>query len=348
MIELNHISKSYGKTRALDDVSLSIGPGELVGLFGENGAGKTTLLKSILNLIHYQGDITLDGEPITRKNIARLSFATCEHSFFPGLTAEDHRDFYAAHFEKFNETRFRGLMDFFALPKSKPIRSFSTGQQNQFEVILALCQGADYILMDEPFAGNDIFNREDFYKVLLGILEPNETIVLSTHLIEEVSGFLGRADRCISVNSLEARVPFGDLDFVRYVLAIDPAKKMNVYGKGKYLLRHAFEGDYLPHDILYREKAAFSDAVGHSMVDHLKAFAEDCYTGEQFEARRTRFAHAQPFTKESLLYREIFEKYYPGQSEMIVDFWMPNKAWEGCDVNDPSARVLSNYGASGE
>ena len=157
-----------------------------------------------------------------------------------------------------------------------------------------------------------------------------------------------RADRCISVNSLEARVPFGDLDFVRYVLAIDPAKKMNVYGKGKYLLRHAFEGDYLPHDILYREKAAFSDAVGHSMVDHLKAFAEDCYTDEQFEARRTRFAHAQPFTKESLLYREIFEKYYPGQSDMIVDFWMPNKAWEGCDVNDPSARVLSNYGASGE
>ena len=157
-----------------------------------------------------------------------------------------------------------------------------------------------------------------------------------------------RADRCISVNSLEARVPFGDLDFVRYVLAIDPAKKMNVYGKGKYLLRHAFEGDYLPHDILYREKAAFSDAVGHSMVDHLKAFAEDCYTDEQFEARRTRFAHAHPFTKESLLYREIFEKYYPGQSDMIVDFWMPNKAWEGCDVNDPSARVLSNYGASGE
>ena len=157
-----------------------------------------------------------------------------------------------------------------------------------------------------------------------------------------------RADRCISVNSLEARVPFGDLDFVRYVLAIDPAKKMNVYGKGKYLLRHAFEGDYLPHDILYREKAAFSDAVGHSMVDHLKAFAEDCYSDEQFEARRTRFAHAQPFTKESLLYREIFEKYYPGQSDMIVDFWMPNKAWEGCDVNDPSARVLSNYGASGE
>ena len=193
MLEVKDLCKRYGQTQALDKVSLTVDPGEIVGLFGENGAGKTTLLKSILNLIHYQGDITLDGEPITRKNIARLSFATCEHSFFPGLTAEDHRDFYAAHFEKFNETRFRGLMDFFALPKSKPIRSFSTGQQNQFEVILALCQGADYILMDEPFAGNDIFNREDFYKVLLGLLEPNETVILSTHLIEEVENFVGRA-----------------------------------------------------------------------------------------------------------------------------------------------------------
>ena len=55
-----------------------------------------------------------------------------------------------------------------------------------------------------------------------------------------------------------------------------------------------------------------------------------------------------PFTKESLLYRELFEKHYPGQAGMIKDFWMPNKAWEGCDVNDPSARVLGNYGKSGQ
>ncbi len=157
-----------------------------------------------------------------------------------------------------------------------------------------------------------------------------------------------RADRCISVNSLEARVPFGDLDFVEYVMSIDPAKKMNVYGKGKYLLRHAFIGDYLPEDILMREKAAFSDAVGHSMVDYLKAYAEEKYTDEEYETLRERYTHAQPFTKESLLYRELFETYYPGQGQMITDFWMPNKSWEGCNVNDPSARVLSNYGASGE
>ena len=156
-----------------------------------------------------------------------------------------------------------------------------------------------------------------------------------------------RADRCISVNSMEARVPFGDLAFVNYVMAIDPAKKMNVYGKGKYLLRHAFEGDWLPQHILYREKAAFSDAVGHSMVDDLKAYAECCYTDAVFEEQRKQYAFARPFTKESLLYRTLFEKYYPGQADMVAGFWMPNREWAGCNVNDPSARALSNYGASG-
>ena len=157
-----------------------------------------------------------------------------------------------------------------------------------------------------------------------------------------------RADRCISVNSLEARVPFGDLDFVKYVMSIDPAKKMNVYGKGKYLLRHAFEGDYLPHDILYREKAAFSDAVGHSLVDDLKEYASGLYSDEEYESLRAKYDFARPFTKESLMYRELFERYYPGQAEMVKDFWMPNREWEGCDVDDPSARVLKNYGDSGK
>ena len=159
-----------------------------------------------------------------------------------------------------------------------------------------------------------------------------------------------RADRCISVNSLEARVPFGDLDFVKYVMALDPALKQNTYGMGKYLLRHAFEKDrLLPENILWRQKAAFSDAVGHSMVDDLKDYAQQKYTDREFEARRQRYDyHCPPFTKESLLYREIFEKHYPGQAAMIPDFWMPNRSWAGCDVDDPSARALSNYGESGQ
>jgi len=193
MLDIKRVTKAYVGKKALDNVSLSLPRGEIVGLFGENGAGKTTLMKCILDFHPYLGEITLDGAPITRSNIAKLSFATGEHSFFPNLTAAGHRDFYREHFPRFSDKRFRGLMEFFELPMHKPLRAFSMGQKNQFEVILALCQGADYILMDEPFAGNDVFNREDFYKVLLGILESHETVLLSTHLIEEVSDFIGRA-----------------------------------------------------------------------------------------------------------------------------------------------------------
>ena len=158
-----------------------------------------------------------------------------------------------------------------------------------------------------------------------------------------------RADRCISAHALEGRVPFADLDFVDYSMSIDPAKKMNVYNKGKYLLRHAFEGtDYLPHDILFREKAAFSDAVGHSMVDYLKELAEDKYSDEDVLNAKDKYSYCTPFTKESLMYRDIFESFFPQQGKWIKDFWMPNKEWENCDVDDPSARVLKNYGDSGK
>ena len=195
-------------------------------------------------------------------------------------------------------------------------------------------------ISDELFG----YKYTDFAPNAAAFQEEAEKRIRELHMYDVL-----RADRCISVNSLEARVPFGDLDFVKYVMSVDPELKLNKYGKGKYLLRHAFEeGDYLPKEILWREKAAFSDAVGHSMVDYLKAYANDFYTDGEYETLCKKYSHATPFTKESLLYREIFEKYYSEQGQMIVDFWMPNKSWEGCNVSDPSARVLANYGDSGK
>ncbi len=157
-----------------------------------------------------------------------------------------------------------------------------------------------------------------------------------------------RADRSLASNSLEARVPFGDLDFVDYVMRIDPKIKMNNYDMGKYLLRKSFEGSYLPESILYRDKAAFSDAVGHSLVDYLKEYADEVYSDEVFIKKQREYNAVVPFTKEALLYMELFQKYYPRHEHLVTGYWMPNKDWVGCDVSDPSARVLSNYGKSGE
>jgi ABC-2 type transport system ATP-binding protein len=193
MLKINNLTKKYGEKIALDSVNMEINKGEIIGLFGKNGAGKTTLLKCILNLVDYKGKITLDNEYITRKNIQKFSFATYEHSFFPLLTPTDHEEFYANHFDTFKKERYEVLMDFFELPSNKPVRLLSAGQQNQFEAILALSQGADYILMDEPFAGNDLFNRIDFYKIIVGMLDSRETLLISTHLIEEAKSFISRA-----------------------------------------------------------------------------------------------------------------------------------------------------------
>ena len=162
MIQLRNITKSFDTIQVLKGIDLDVQKGEIVSIVGPSGAGKTTLMKCIFGFISHKGEITLDGEKISHKNIEKLSFATCEHSFFPALTPKAHLVFYKEHFPSFKEKTYKGLMEFFGLPDDRPLRTFSAGQKNQFEVIMALCQGADYILMDEPFAGNDVFNSEDF------------------------------------------------------------------------------------------------------------------------------------------------------------------------------------------
>jgi asparagine synthase (glutamine-hydrolysing) len=156
-----------------------------------------------------------------------------------------------------------------------------------------------------------------------------------------------RADRCIAAHSLEARVPFSDRSFVEFVMAVDPALKMNRTGQGKYMLRRAFDGNFLPDSILNREKAAFSDAVGHSLVERIQQHALATISQDEVLNAQQIYTHGAPISQESLMYRRIFEQFYPGQGKWIKDYWLPNPAWKNCNVKDPSARVLPNYGKSG-
>ena len=158
-----------------------------------------------------------------------------------------------------------------------------------------------------------------------------------------------RCDRCISAHAMEARVPFGDHDFASFVFHIAPELKMNRNGVGKSLLREAFAKDrLLPQHILFREKAALSDALGHALVDRLKAHAEKKYSSTDLDRAATCFTHCPPPTKEALLYREVFEQFFPGRADLIKGFWMPNREWDNCNVDDPSARALPNYESSGD
>jgi asparagine synthase (glutamine-hydrolysing) len=84
------------------------------------------------------------------------------------------------------------------------------------------------------------------------------------------------------------------------------------------------------------------------MVDYLKEKAESLYSDEDLQNAKEKYPTNTPFTKESLWYRDLFEKFYSGYDSWITDFWMPNKEWVGKEINDPSARILKNYGDSGK
>jgi ABC-2 type transport system ATP-binding protein len=194
MIDIKNVNKYYGDHTALSNIDLEINEGEVVGILGANGAGKTTLLRAICNLLNIdRGDIRVDGKKLVGEVYNKISYITEEGSFYPYLTPEEHEEFFEVNFQNFNKQRFNKLLDYFKINKYKKLSQFSKGQKAKFEVVCGFCKGAKYILMDEPFLGNDLFTRRDFLKLMIGSLKNDETIVIATHLVDEIEKLLSRA-----------------------------------------------------------------------------------------------------------------------------------------------------------
>ncbi|MCL2379136.1 MAG: ABC transporter ATP-binding protein [Defluviitaleaceae bacterium] len=194
MLKIHGATKYYGDTAALRNAGLELDRGEVVGLFGANGAGKTTLVKGAMGLLDLNsGWITIDGTEMTQAAYENLSFITEEGSFFPDLTPRAHGQFYAGMLPRFKLDRYNQLLDFFELNPNKKARTLSRGQRAKLEIAIGMSRGADFILMDEPFLGKDIFTRRDFLKLMIAMLEPHEGALIATHQIEEIEMFITRA-----------------------------------------------------------------------------------------------------------------------------------------------------------
>lgn len=193
MLEIKSFDRSFPVQNDSFLKQVALQQGEIVALLGKNGSGKTTLIKEILDMkerpLH---TITLDGKPVSYKNLHRLALGSCEHTFFGEFTVGEQREFYEMNFPNFRKDRFQLLTEYFEIPMKWKLKDLSVGEKNQVETVFALCQGADYIFLDEPFANNDLFHRKDFYKLLLGILEETECLVIATHLVEEVESVISR------------------------------------------------------------------------------------------------------------------------------------------------------------
>lgn len=194
MIQINGITKRYGNQTALKGISLEIGDGQVIGVLGENGAGKTTLLKVLAGLTSLDdGEITYFDITTVKERSEKIAFMTEEGSFFPFMTAKENALFLKDYYPKFDMERFEKLCDFLMIPMDKKARAFSKGQKAKLEIALGFSKGAKYLLIDEPFLGNDIFTRRNFLKLMCDSLITDETIVIATHMIDEIENFIDRA-----------------------------------------------------------------------------------------------------------------------------------------------------------
>ncbi|MBR5534171.1 MAG: ABC transporter ATP-binding protein [Ruminiclostridium sp.] len=237
-IEFQSVSKRFGSTQALNQVSLTLEEGHIYGLLGNNGAGKTTLLSILTDRLRPDsGHVLVDGESV-RNNDEALGklFLVGEQNFFPD-DMKVKRAFQVAEsfYPDFDLNRAMELAKEFGLPLKKKITSLSTGYASIFRLVLGLSVNTPYILFDEPVLGLDAQNRDLFYRLLIEKYSQDPcTILISTHLIAEVEHII---DHTIILR--EGKVlrdaPTEELMEDTYALS-GPAGMVDQYAEGKNIL----------------------------------------------------------------------------------------------------------------
>ena len=199
MIEIKNVSKTYKrmqglkirKIEALKNVSFNIEKGKITALLGINGVGKSTMLKAIAGLINIDsGEIRIDGEKINERVYNKLAFVPDVQSHFSNTTIKETFEFMEIFYSKWNKEKSKEMMDIFKLDEDEIIDNLSKGNIARVKLILGFCQDPEYILLDEPFTGIDLFKREEFIGVIAQYMEENQAIIITTHEIVEIESLV--------------------------------------------------------------------------------------------------------------------------------------------------------------
>ncbi|MDY3014138.1 MAG: ABC transporter ATP-binding protein [Evtepia sp.] len=237
-IEIRSVSKTFGKTRALDRVSLTLEEGHIYGLLGNNGAGKTTLLSILTDRQRPDsGEILVDGMPV-RNNDAALGklFMVSEHNLFPEeMKVKRALDVMAYFYPAFDRTYAEALAEKFELPLKKKISALSTGYTSIFRLVLGLSANTPYLLLDEPVLGLDAQHRDLFYRLLVEKFAlGTTTILLSTHLIDEAETLVDHTI-ILRKGTVLKNAPTEELTATAFSLS-GPEKLVDQYTEGKEIL----------------------------------------------------------------------------------------------------------------
>ncbi|HVO48737.1 MAG TPA: ABC transporter ATP-binding protein [Steroidobacteraceae bacterium] len=194
VIEARGLRKSYGATRAVDAVNLSIQPGRIVGLIGPNGAGKTTLFKAILGLTQFEGDLRVLGrDPRSQRDelMQDVCFIADVAVLPKWLRVSQALDFVAGVHPRFERARAEEFLRKTNIKPASRVRELSKGMVTQLHLALILAIDARLLVLDEPTLGLDLLFRRQFYDTLLNdYFDKERTIVLTTHQVEEIENIL--------------------------------------------------------------------------------------------------------------------------------------------------------------
>ena len=190
MLNISHFTKKYGKVSACKDITFSVEQGKCCILLGPNGAGKSTLIKSVIGLLRYEGEVTLNGlstKGVEAKRI--IGYIPEIPALYPNLTVYEHMQFIAKAYRLQNwEDRADDLLDRFELSdkKKKFGDELSKGMQQKLNICLGLLPNPDFILMDEPMIGLDPHAIKQLKLVIEDLRAQGKTLLISTHIIDSV------------------------------------------------------------------------------------------------------------------------------------------------------------------
>ena len=190
MLEMKNVTKTFGKLKALDDLSMTVPQGSVYGLVGPNGAGKSTAIRLMTGVYRPDsGSVTLEGMPIYENpvNKMRMGYIPDDVFYFPSATMEEMRSFYRGIYPHFDDALYERLFDAFQLPKKSQIRRFSKGMQKQAAFHLALCTRPQMLILDEPVDGLDpVMRRQVWSLILSDVAQEGTTVLISSHNLREL------------------------------------------------------------------------------------------------------------------------------------------------------------------
>ena len=197
-IEIDRLVRRYGRTDAVNGLSLSVSRGRCYGFFGRNGAGKTTTIKCLLNLLRpTSGTVRVLGYDPRRDEVAvksRLAYVPDNVAFYPWMTVRGTLDYLASFRARWNERIERDLLAQFRLDPSQKTSHLSKGQRTQLALIGAICAEPELLVLDEPTSGLDPIVRREFIQTVIGAYQEGDpgrrTVFVSTHLIAEFEGLI--------------------------------------------------------------------------------------------------------------------------------------------------------------